>query len=217
MSLLALRAFHRKQRNDDSIDKTLYGIRQSGEGGGRPSRVYSELGGEVRDFLGALVDRFRTPEQGGMGGPSVAKLRRQHNAKFVDVPFARFPPAPEFELLVAEATVLPDIATVDDQRLFDAGVAAEYFISVRQQFRSNTLGSAPVSPPAFVPPVHLASDLSCGLSTLPLAMQNYIILNMMFSLMTPGILVEFEMYETPADILNEISTWELSASRLLHP
>ena len=145
-----------------------------------------------------------------MGGPRVAALRRQHNAQFVDVPFARFPPAPDLKLLVTEATELPDIFTIDDQRLVDAGVAAEYFISVQLQFRNNTLGSAPISPPApaFVPPVAIASDLSSGLSTLPLIRQNFISLNLMFSLMTPVILVEFEMFETPADILNEISTWE---------
>ena len=62
--------------------------------------------------------------------------------------------------------------------------------------------------PAFVPPAQLATESSSGLSTLPLARQKFVILNMMFSLMTPGMLVEFEMYETPADIINEISTWE---------
>ena len=82
----------------------------------------------------------------------------------------------------------------------NAGVAAEYFLKVKQSFPLPPVDHAPASTPApaYVPPVTPVSDLSCGLSTLPVGRQNHIILHLMFSLMTPEILVEYEMYETPA-------------------
>ena len=131
------------------------------------------------------------------------------------VPFARFPCAPDFDLLIADALALRDIDTIYDQRMVDAGVAAEYFLTIRKQYRDSSLGIPPVLPPT---PVHVApfpadTNMHSGLSSLPLARQNHVILHMMFSLMSPELLVRYQLYETPADVLNSVSTWE---SDLLH-
>ena len=94
---------------------------------------------------------------------------RNRGYQFVKIPFPRYPPVADFELLVAEASALPDMVTVDDQRLFDAGLAAEYFLQLKQSFALPLVDCAPTSAPApsFVSPVTLGSDLSCGLHTLP--------------------------------------------------
>ena len=112
-----------------------------------------------------------------MGGPAVAAKRKARNARFMDVPLARFPPAPDFDLLVAEALELPDVNTIDDQRVLDAGVAAEYFLTIRKQYRNTALGIAPVLPsaPVSVIPFPDATNMHSGLSNLPLARQNHVI------------------------------------------
>ena len=103
--------------------------------------------------------------------------------------------------------------------MVDAGVAAEYFITIRKQYQDRSLGIAPVPSPSlvWVDPLPATSNMLTGqfngLSTLSLSRQNHIILHMMFSLMTDELLVQFERSQTPADILNRVSTWE---SDLLH-
>ena len=126
------------------------------------------------------------------------------------VPYPRCPHVPNFELLVAEASALPQIVHLDDQRLFDAGLAAEYFLQVQTSYAVPPVDRAPTSAPApsNVHPVTHSSNASLGLSTLPLSRQNHVILHTMLSLMSQELRVEYELFATPADILNDISTWE---------
>ena len=69
---------------------------------------------------------------------------------------------------------------------------------------------APTSAPAssHVHPVTLRSNAYLGLSTLPLSRQINVILHTMLSLISLELRVEYELFEPPADIFNDISTWE---------
>ena len=89
--------------------------------------MYSDLGGIVREVLGTRARFFRKRDEGQRGGARTAILKEQNNSMFVDIPLARFPPAPDLADLVNEALGVDEIYTIDDQRLVDAGVAAEYF------------------------------------------------------------------------------------------
>ena len=96
---------------------------------------YSAMGREVRDYLGDPSKRLRYPERGDatFGGPRVL-AHRKLGYQFLKVPYPRCPPVPNFELLVAEASALPQIVHLDDQRLFDVGLAAEYFLQVQTSY-----------------------------------------------------------------------------------
>ena len=183
--------FQSTQRTALAIDYTLYG-----HNAGHPNSLWSELGGRVRDCLGDSSYKFSKPSRGGMGGPGAAARRNARNSQFMVAHFARFPCAPDFYLLIADALALRDIDTIDDQRLVDAGVAAEYFLTIRKQYQKASLCIQPVLPPT---PVHVApfpaeTNMHSGLSSLPLARQNHVILHMMFSLMTPELLVRYQLY-----------------------
>ena len=95
--------------------------------------IYSALGREVRDFLGDPSKRLRYPERGGatFGGPRVL-AHRNRGYQFLKVPYPRCPPVANFELLVAKASALPQIVHLNDQRLFDAGLAAEFVLQVQK-------------------------------------------------------------------------------------
>ena len=69
---------------------------------------------------------------------------------------------------------------------------------------------APTSAPAPSNMHHVphSSNASLGLSTLPLSRQNHVMLHTMLSLMSLELRVEYELFETPADTFNDISTWE---------
>ena len=115
MNLLDIRRHHNKQRKLDSLDRTLYGTRQTPEGGGRPFKVYTDLGGRVREVLGSPAS-YRSPSSGQMGGPRVVTLKVLNNSMFANVPLARFPPAPDLADLVNAALAIDEVYTIDDQR-----------------------------------------------------------------------------------------------------
>ena len=63
-----------------------------------------------------------------------AVLLAQNAGMFAEVPLVRFPPNPNLDRIVREANCIDDIYTIDDQRLLDAGVAADYFLAHRAAF-----------------------------------------------------------------------------------
>ena len=119
----------------------------------RRDKTSSVVGREVRDFLRAPSPRLRYPPPGGatFDGAGVARLR-ELEYQFVRVPFPRFPPA-NFELLVKEALQIPTVENLDDQRLFDAGLAAEYFLQVQASYAVPAVARFPALAPtrAFAP------------------------------------------------------------------
>jgi hypothetical protein len=169
---------------------------------GKYVRVYSDLGTELRSYLGPPSKSMLFPPKGGVtiGGARVAEHLRVQRAKFVRVPFPRVPPRVLFDELITSALRFGKVRTVDDQRCIDAGIAAEYFL----ELRSLPSASAPSPAPA---PVS-ASDDSSGLCQLPLARQNVVIKATMLGLMSEELRRLYEQFKTPADILKDISTWE---------
>ena len=79
----------------DSLERTLYGTSRTPAGGGRPIRVYSELGGIVRKALGKPARFFRERNDGQRGGARTAILKKQDNPMFPHFPLARSPTAPD--------------------------------------------------------------------------------------------------------------------------
>ena len=67
----------------DSLERTLYGTSRTPAGGGRPIRVYSDLGGIVRKALGKPARFFRERDDGKGGGARTAILKKEISAYFL--------------------------------------------------------------------------------------------------------------------------------------
>ena len=112
--------------------------------------MYSELGRMVREFLGRPA-KFRTKESEQLKPRRTAVLLAENAGMFAEVPLAHFPPNPNLDRIVREANCIDEIYTIDDQRLVDVGVAAEYFLAHRAAFQHrvpNTPSPAPAASPS---------------------------------------------------------------------
>ena len=97
------------------------------------------------------------------------------------IPRPHCPVKPEFELLVSFALSLPKIRNKDDQRAYDAGLAAEYFLAVRKSLAPLT----PASPGTSASHGESSVDPALlGFSALPLPRQEFMVLSMMLAHMT---------------------------------
>ena len=199
-----MRTHRNMQRAKPTLDSTLYGTMKTTLHG-RPYQVYSEFGGRVREFLGPPAS-FRTKESDRLL-PSHSKGQNVplRDNMYASVPLARFPPCPSLTSLLMAANDMGPINTIDDQRMFDAGLAAEYFLDHRAAHQRN---NPTTSSPSRASTTKDTTSVPDGLSTLSLERQNTVILSTMFQLMTPTILREFEKFETPAAVFNMISTWD---------
>jgi hypothetical protein len=106
--------------------------------------------------------------------------------------------------------------TLDDQREWEAGVAAEYLLNLEEAL-SGSVDSRFVAPPApgfpavspgFVPSPATVVPYTDGLSQLPLVRQQALMRQMMLSSMTEALRLQYESFSTPADILRDVRTWD---------
>ena len=99
------------------------------------------------------------------------------------------------------ARSLPNIRNIDDQRAYDAGLAAEYFLAVRKSLASLTPAPAAASAShgeSSVDPAML------GFSALTLPRQEFMVLSMMLAHMTDDLVKVYQDYASPRDILLDI-------------
>jgi hypothetical protein len=169
--------------------------------------AYSALGFQCRDFLGPIMDRLIYPPSNGVsfGGVGRRDLERQGH-QFATVPLPFVPVRPDFDLLLGVARSLDIISNLDDQRAYDAGVAAEYFVAVRASL-APAPASVPASPAAGSSASHGESDVDLalrGFSALPLARQEFMILSMMLANMTDEMYKLYQHFATPRDIFVHI-------------
>jgi hypothetical protein len=210
MDVRMSRLVRQEQNAGDSLDRTLYGrmdqaaTRANVNQKGDPRvMIFSELGHASRAFLGPVQAGISYPRPGGatFGGSGVrnANLRKY---QFVSVPLSFVPPRPDFELLVRVASSLGEIRNLDDQRAYDAGIAAEYFLAVRAMYDVSPASPA-ASPPASPSQSHVDPAL-LGFSTLPLARQEFMCLTMMLANMTEPMVQVYQDFATPRDIFVHI-------------
>eukprot|EP00798_Chlamydomonas_sp_ICE-L_P027147 gene27147-biopygen900 len=185
MPLRILRHVRRAQVDAETLDRTLFGrldvpATQTAKAAGFKGRVmaFSELGQQCRDFLGDVTVGIKYPAIEGLFGARWRAEAKKVGYQFVLQPFPRCTVAPDFELLVANARSLTEIRNIDDQRAYDAGPAAEYFLQVRAYYAS--LSAAPVSSSG-----HLAAS--------PVSLDNLVKVCQDFA--------------TPKDILLDIRRW----------
>jgi len=211
MDVRSCRQIRQAQKAGDSLDRTLYGMMDQAatranldtKGRARRVMVFSELGHACRAYLGPVQAGIDYPPPGGatFGGLGVrnANLRKYQFAK---VPLSFVPPRPDFELLVNVASSLDEIENLDDQRAYDAGIAAEYFLSVRAMYDATPF--SPVASPPASPSQTRVDPALLGFSTLPLARQEFMCLTMMLAHMTEPMVQVYQDFATPRDILLHI-------------
>eukprot|EP00798_Chlamydomonas_sp_ICE-L_P004237 gene4237-biopygen21965 len=121
--------------------------------------------------------------------------------QWVEIPRPHCLVNPDFELLVSFARSLPKIRNIDDQRAYDAGLAAEYFLVVRKSY-------APLTPaPAAASASYGESSVDpalLGFSALTLPRQEFMVLSMMLAHMTNDLVKVSQDYASPRDILLDI-------------
>eukprot|EP00798_Chlamydomonas_sp_ICE-L_P003972 gene3972-biopygen21690 len=147
LTLRNYRLVRRAQVDADSVDRTLFGrlsvpLSQANKDSKGRVMVLSELGQQCRLFLGPVIVGIRYPSETGVsfgGGWRAAAKKVEY--QFLKRPFPRCPVEPDFEQLVSFARSLPVIRNIDDQRAYDAGLAAEYFLRIRKSY-------APLTPAA---------------------------------------------------------------------
>jgi len=205
------RLIRQAQYAGDSLDRTLYGrldeaaTRANLDRKGRPKRVmaYSELGHECRAFLGPVKAGINYPSPGGVTFGGIGRRNNDlRGYQYVKVPLSFVPVRPDFELVASVARSLDLIRNLDDQRAYDAGIAAEYFMSVRASY-------APVPDPLAAGPSasHGESRVDpalLGFSALPLERQEFMCLTMMLANMTDAMVNVYQDFATPRDIFLHI-------------
>ena len=100
------------------------------------------------------------------------------------------------------ARSLPEIRTLDDQRAYDAGLAAEYFLDIRKSLAPLTpapaAGSSASHGESRVDPALL------GFSALPLDRQEFMCLTMMLANMEDDMVKVYQDFAKPRDIFIDI-------------
>eukprot|EP00798_Chlamydomonas_sp_ICE-L_P009624 gene9624-biopygen5834 len=176
------------EEDDDDDDDDLKSATSADNGGGTPptsTRVFAAA--HVSPVFEPALPPAPEKPSGypsdidvtfGAGWRAAAK---KVGYQWVKLSFPRCPIEPDFELLVSFARSLSKIRNIDDQRAYDAGLAAEYFLAVRNYYASLTLAPAASSASrgeSSVDPALL------GLSALSLPRQEFMVLSMMLAHMT---------------------------------
>jgi len=171
---------------------------------GRTRRVmaFTELGQQCRLFLGPVPVGIRyPPDHGATFGGNRRLEAEKLGYQWVKIPRPHCPVKPDFELLVSFALSLPKIRNKDDQRAYDAGLAAEYFLAVRKSLAPLT----PASPGTSASHGESSVDPALlGFSALPLPRQEFMVLSMMLAHMTDPLFQMYQDYATPRDIFLDI-------------
>eukprot|EP00798_Chlamydomonas_sp_ICE-L_P020381 gene20381-biopygen29147 len=213
LSLQDCRLIRQAQHAGESLDRTLYGrldmtatqAMVDSKGRPRPRRVmaYSELGLECRAFLGPVMPGINYPPANGVTSGGVGRRNSDlRGYQFVKVPLPFCHVRPDFELIVRVARSLDLIRNLDDQRAYDAGLAAEYFLAIRE-----SLAPRCAPPAAGTSASHGESSVDpalLGFSALTLPRQEFMILSMMLANMTDALVKVYRDFASPRDIFLHI-------------
>ena len=205
------RQIRQEHSDGESLNRTLYGrldmhaTQANVDKNGRPRRVmdFSELGIQCREFLGQVKQGISYPAANGVTFGGIGRRNNDlRGYQFVKVPQPFCPVRPDFELVLSVAQSLSAIRNLDDQRAYDAGLAAEYFLGIRDSLAPRA--SAPAAGTSASHGKSLADPALSGFSALPLPRQEFMILTMMLANMTDALVKVYKDFATPRDILLHI-------------